>query len=383
MCRPGYAPTELPGFTLSYDTDIFIVGGGPAGLATAIAARQRGLSVIVADAAEPPVDKACGEGLLPDGLAALQLLGVQVDAGDGYLLNGIRFLDAFGEVAARFPSGNGLGVRRITLHQKMLERAHAAGVGMMWDSCVTAMAPEGVVVDGEILRARWIVGADGSGSRVRHWSGLDAGVRRQRVAFRQHYLVPPWSAYTEVYWGDERQAYVTPVGQEQVCVAAIGGARGGRITEVLGSFPSLARRLEGATPAAAERGAVTAMHRLKRVWRGNVALIGDASGGVDAITGEGLALSFHQSLALAEALATGNMPAYQRAHRKLSHRPAVMGRLLLLLDKYPHLRGRVFKSFVRNPPLFSRLVAVHVGEATPSEMATAGATLGWRLLRNA
>ena len=59
-------------------TDVFVIGGGPAGLAAAIAARQKGLRVIVADGAEPPIDKACGEGLMPDGLAALGHLGIQL-----------------------------------------------------------------------------------------------------------------------------------------------------------------------------------------------------------------------------------------------------------------------------------------------------------------
>jgi len=43
-------------------TDIFIIGGGPAGLAAAIAARQRGFRVVVADGAQMPINKPCGEG---------------------------------------------------------------------------------------------------------------------------------------------------------------------------------------------------------------------------------------------------------------------------------------------------------------------------------
>ena len=59
-------------------TDVFIVGGGPAGLAAAIAARQRGLRVVVADGGHAPIDKACGEGLMPDALAELERLGIQL-----------------------------------------------------------------------------------------------------------------------------------------------------------------------------------------------------------------------------------------------------------------------------------------------------------------
>ena len=64
--------------------DVFVIGGGPAGLATAIAARRRGLSVVLADGAVPPIDKPCGEGLMPDGVAALNHLGITVPEGEGY-----------------------------------------------------------------------------------------------------------------------------------------------------------------------------------------------------------------------------------------------------------------------------------------------------------
>ena len=56
-------------------TDVFVIGGGPAGLAAAIAARQQGLRVVVADGAKPPIDKACGEVLMPDAIAALATAG--------------------------------------------------------------------------------------------------------------------------------------------------------------------------------------------------------------------------------------------------------------------------------------------------------------------
>ena len=51
--------------------DVVVIGGGPVGLATAIAARGHGLSVRVIDRQRPPIDKACGEGLMPAGVRAL------------------------------------------------------------------------------------------------------------------------------------------------------------------------------------------------------------------------------------------------------------------------------------------------------------------------
>ena len=68
-----------------FDADLLVVGGGPGGLATALHARRQGLSVIVAEPREGPIDKACGEGLMPGGLAELTALGVD-PAGRSYLL---------------------------------------------------------------------------------------------------------------------------------------------------------------------------------------------------------------------------------------------------------------------------------------------------------
>ena len=74
-------------------TDVFIVGGGPAGLATGIALRQRGLRVVVADLAQPPIDKACGEGLMPQTVAELKALGVTLGPSQAVPFRGIRFIE--------------------------------------------------------------------------------------------------------------------------------------------------------------------------------------------------------------------------------------------------------------------------------------------------
>ena len=100
------------------ETDLFVAGGGPAGLAAALAARKRGLRVIVADRAQPPIDKACGEGIMPDGVAALREIGVQLTAADGVAFRGIRFLDGELQARASFPNSEcGFGIRRTRLHE--------------------------------------------------------------------------------------------------------------------------------------------------------------------------------------------------------------------------------------------------------------------------
>ena len=341
------------------NTDVFVVGGGPAGLAAAIAARLKGFDVVVADAARPPIDKACGEGLMPDSFAALRRLGIVLDdAEQSFPFHGIRFHGAGVSVAATFPGGRAVGIRRTRLHEILIDRAAELGVTMRWGSRVTDLA--------ELGRYRWVIGADGQNSRVRHWSGLDA-VRHEtaRYGFRRHYRIAPWTDHMEIYWGSCCQMYVTPVSPREVCVAVISRDSHFRFDSALPQFPELSSRLARVSASTAERGSVTVSRRLCRVFRDRTILIGDASGSVDAITGEGLSLSFHQALAMADALVSEDLAAYQAEHRRLMRRPAFMASLMLTLDRFPWLRPAVLRAMAFEPAIFSKLLAVHVGAPSP------------------
>ena len=363
-------------------TDVFVIGGGPAGLAAAIAARQRGFEVLVADALQPPIDRTCGEGLLPDGLAALEQLGIHVPVASSHPFRGIRFLSASLSADASFPEGgSGVAVRRTTLHRLMIERAEQLGAGLMWRTAVTGISADGVHLADRIVRSRWIVGADGSNSRVRRWAGLDRGPRpRLRYAFRRHFSVAPWSDHMEVFWGDRCQGYATAVSREQVCVAIASHDPNLRLEEGLRALPRLRARLNGAEAVSTERGAVTGNREYQRVWRGNVALVGDASGTVDAITGEGLGLAFSQAVAMAESLSTADLRSYETSHRRLALRPLWMARLMLTLDGRPRLQHRTLQVFRKNPEIFRRVLALHLGATAPLRLVRDGLTLGWGLL---
>ena len=363
-------------------TNVFVIGGGPAGLAAAIAARQRGLRVTVADGAQPPIDKACGEGLLPDGLEALERLGVRVPFVDAHTFRGIRFVGADLSADAPFPGGGcGLAVRRTVLHRVLMERASEVGAELLWRTPVTGISSADVHLGSRAVRARWIVGADGANSRVRRWAGLSAGSRpRLRYAFRRHFRIAPWTDHMEVYWGRRCQGYTTAVSQEQVCVALASHDPNLRLEDGLRELPRLNERLHGAEVVSAERGTLTGNRKLSRVWRGNVALIGDASGTVDAITGEGLGLAFSQALALAECLQSGDLARYQAQHRRLAMRPRCMARLMLTLDGRPWLQSRTLQVFQKRPEIFRRLLSLHVGALSPLHLALDGLTLGWGLL---
>jgi flavin-dependent dehydrogenase len=383
--------------------DVFVVGGGPAGLATAIAARRHGLSVVVADGAIPPIDKPCGEGLMPDGVEALHHLGINIPDGAAYPCRGIRFVSDGVRAEANFPRGTAYGIRRTHLHRLMLDHAAASGVYMMWQAAVTGLHPEGVLVAGELVRARWAVAADGTSSRVRCWAkldgrGLDASFggihdkdknekeknekeKNLRFAFRRHYRIAPWTNFMELYWGRHCQIYVTPVGHEEVCVALISSSQKLRIEDALGEFPKLGARLENAEHGSNERGAITVTRRFRRVCRGRTVLVGDASGGVDAITGEGLCLAFRQAALLGDCLASGDLARYQEGHRTLIRRPALMARMMLFMAKHRHFQQRAMQVFQSSPESFARMLAIHVGEGCARDYISNGIALGWELLR--
>jgi flavin-dependent dehydrogenase len=112
--------------------------------------------------------------------------------------------------------------------------------------------------------------------------------------------------------------------------------------------------------------------RLRRVTSGNIALIGDASGSVDAITGEGLALCFRQALALADALKAEDLALYERAHAKLHRLPHFMSRTMLLMDRSPVILTKTLNTFQRKPDLFSHLLQVHIGHSRVRLMGSTG-----------
>src|SRR5215469_6498638 len=365
-----------------FDVDVLVAGGGPAGLAAAIAARQRGLSVLVVDCATPPIDKACGEGLMPDAQNALQHLGLRIQSAETGIFHGIKFIGPEGAVLARFPRGEGIGIRRMLLHQILLEAAASAGVQTLWGKRVCGLQEVGVRVGREEIRPRWLIGADGQHSRVRNWAGLsEAREHDQRIGLRQHFQVEPLSDFVEIYWGAEGQAYVTPVGKRELCVALISRKRFVSFDAGISQFPELARHLQRAERTTSVRGAVSISRSLKSVVRGRIALIGEASGSVDAITGEGLAMAFRQAQALGRALAANDLSLYQSMHREISNLPSFMAHSMLLMDKSSWVRQHALRAFVRKPALFERLLSVHVGELSLRNFGLRGVLhLGWQLL---
>jgi flavin-dependent dehydrogenase len=184
----------------------------------------------------------------------------------------------------------------------------------------------------------------------------------------------------EIHWNKGCQFYITPVSAEEICVVLMTCTQNQRIDEALPMFPRLQGRLAGAQCISSERGAAANTRRLSRVTRGNVALIGDASGTVDPITGEGLCLAFRQATALAHALQHGDLARYEKAHRQICRRARFMARFMLLMDRSIFIQTRTMAAFEKDPGLFSNLLAMHVGQLSPVHFAATAAVLGWDMV---
>lgn len=349
--------------------DLVVVGGGPVGLVTALEARRLGLGVAVVEPRPSPVDKACGEGIMPAGLAALRRLGVDPD---GMPLRGIRYLDGRGREARAALPVAGRGVRRTTLHAALAAAVAEAGVPVHpWSAGPVAEDDDTVLVrperdadapPGEVLRARYVVAADGLHSPQRRASGLDVpsppGARR---GLRRHHRIAPWSEDVEVHWGERGEAYVTPVAPDLVGVAILTDEVG-PFEEHLAGFPALAARLADAEADDKVLGAGPFARRSRRRVAGRVLLVGDAAGYVDALTGEGLSLGFAQARAAVEAVAADRPGAYERAWWRVSARANVPTAALVAATRSPVVRRRIVAAAARAPRLFTAAVT-HVSAA--------------------
>ena len=283
-----------------------------------------------------------------------------------------------------FPQGYGLGIRRTTLHQALVERAAEAGVQSLWGTRVKSIGRGEVWLDSGKVQCRWIIGADGQNSLVRKWAGLDRGRPQEtRFGFRQHFRVAPWTDFVEVHWGRHCQMVVTPVSPDEVCLVVTSRSPQLRLKEALTQFPEITRKLEGRPAVTKDLGAISALRIIRKVCRGPFALVGDASGSVDSLTGEGLGLAFQQANALAEALANDDLVRYEVAHRRINRPPEVMSRILLAMEDRAWLRRRALDALAKEPHLLERLLAAHAGTFSPLTFGFGNIfRLGWRLLAN-
>lgn len=360
--------------------DVLVVGAGPVGLATAIHARAAGLDVLVVDRRTGTLDKACGEGLLPGALRAVQALGADPP---GHPLAGISYRAPGRSADHRFATGPGRGVRRTVLHEALWKRATDVGASLLHGR-VTALRQDGAGVDVEVvpgggdgsadagagsgrrspvtLRAGWVLGCDGLHSTVRRLAGLDTGSPRSggpgrsRYGLRRHFRVAPWTELVEVHWSSRAEAYVTPVAPDTVGIALLGSRavyEAGFDTLLRTQFPELAARLAAGRAAGPLLGAGPLRQRSRRRAAGRVRLVGDASGYVDALTGEGVRVGLAQADSAVRYLEDAE--AYERAWRTVTRDYRALTTGLLAWASGP-ARPAIVPAAMRAPWLYGAVV---------------------------
>lgn len=334
--------------------DVVVAGGGPAGLAVALGCARAGMDVVVCERRSGVLDKACGEGLMPGAVLALAALGVDPP---GHPIEGITYRQGAAVAHAPFRDGTGRGVRRTRLHDALCTAVARAGVPVL-ASRVTEVTQHDDHVRAGGLRARYLVAADGLHSTVRDLVGLTDGRPSRttpRWGLRRHYTLAPAGSSVEVTWAARSEAYVTPVAPDTIGVAILSSVRGG-FAEQLAAFPELATRLSGARPVSGVRGAGPLRQRTTGRVAGRVLLAGDAAGYVDALTGEGLALSLTTAAELVRCLRAGRPADYERAWLRTSRRSRWLTESLLWARNQPLLGRRIVPAAAHAPWLFAAAV---------------------------
>lgn len=334
--------------------DLLVVGGGPAGLATALYGARAGLEVTVVERRSGVLDKACGEGMMPHTVAHLERLGIDPD---GAPLRGIRYVHGRHRAEAAFRAGKGRGVRRTVLHEALLDAAHLAGVEFVTAS-VGDVEQDGESVRACGLRARYLAAADGLHSPIRRELGLArpaAGPKRWGI--RRHVEMAPWTDSVEVHWASRSgagEAYVTPVGHDRVGVAILSSSKGG-FDAKLADFPELRDRTAGFAHGP-DRAAGPLRQRVAHRVAGRVLLVGDAAGYIDALTGEGMGLAFGAAELLVDCLGTGRVDQYDRRWRQLTRRYRMLTAALVTAGAHGPVRRTIVPAAAALPAVFEGVV---------------------------
>lgn len=357
--------------------DLAIVGGGPAGLAVALEAAAGGHSAVVFERRPGPIDKACGEGVMPAGLSALERLGVlpHLDRSDTATFESITYVQEDGRsVRGRLPAPGGLGIRRLALAGAMLSRAREVGVTVELQCGVRSheIGADGVTLttDAGEVRARVLVAADGLHSPLRRAEGLEKPwVGPKRFGLRRHVVMAPWAPTVEVHFAPGVEAYVTPAGVRRVGVAFLwedgGVAAPVSFETLLARFPLLQERIAGHPFDSEPRGAGPLRQPVTGRVKDRFVLVGDAAGYVDAITGEGLSLAFDGAASLgrlwprilANQGSAESMADYEREMRRGFARYARLAGALVWAARRPGLRRFIINRLIATPWLFEKALA--------------------------
>lgn len=386
------------------DTDVIIVGGGPGGLALGVALQQRGLQAIVVEQAGTIARVPRGEFLQPNGLRALDRLGVldELKCRDVYVSRQVHVFKSGGDHLATVDYGVLEPPYNYTItHQPHVLRdllhAHLGASQVLWNArcenlertgdkwLVTVRMPDGK----REIRARVVVGADGVRSRVRDALGIRARILDYDDAYALCVITKPknFTGDARQYQGKGRLLGLMPVSSSALYVFwYVPAAR----ADVFRSLD--AQRLHAQISAVAPDvgpdlrlpapGAWLLM-RPRRVtaetWVADgAALLGDAVHAVNPNTGQGTNQALEDAVVLADVLADdlahnrlrrSDLLPYEQVRRSAAAFVQRIGdeRAALWTAANPvfnWLQARALRAIARYPDIYRKVVAQSAGLLT-------------------